>query len=142
MKATVLSVCLLLLVSVLPAAAQTHPCDDPALTNQVVQTNGPISVGFCIASKDADGNPVALTSFRVSVDGTDKFSGPLTAIGAPNAAGLNYYETPKTIALAKGSHTAIVFASSVDGEGAGSDPFVYSIKGVPPGKPVIKKVVK
>ena len=124
------------------ASAQTHPCDIPPDGNTTLQTNGPVSVGFCQAPKDADGNTVTLTGFRVTIDGADVFKGPLSPIGAPNATGLSYYETPKTIVLAKGSHTAVAYASSADGESAGTDPFVFTLKGLPPGKGKIQKVLK
>ncbi len=121
-------------------AAQTHPCDAPIVST--IQSNTPIAIGFCHNAKDANGDPVIVTSFRLQVDGSDVFTGALSPIGTPNALGQNYYETPKAIIVPRGQHTAVVFASSVDGEGLASDPFVFTRNGLPPGKGQIKKVVK
>jgi hypothetical protein len=121
------------------AAAQTHPCDLPPVT--VVQTNGPVALSFCLAPADADGNPLplsAVSSVRITMDGTVVFNGPLASTGAPAADGRGYFETPKTFTLTKGAHRMIVFASIADGEGPGSDPFDWTLKGVPPGKPIVK----
>ena len=120
--------------------AQTHPCDAPAVT--VIQTNTGFGLGFCHNGKDNDGNPVIVTSFRLQVDGADVFTGALAPIGTPNALGSNYYETPKTLMFSRGQHTAVLFVSSIDGEGPASDPFVFTRNGLPPGKGLIKKVVK
>ena len=138
----VLFVLAFILALPLAASAQTHPCDIAAIANPVVQTNGPVAAGFCHDGKDADGNPVTITAFRVTVDGVDVFKGPLTPIGTASATGFFYYETPKNIVLAKGQHTAVGFASSADGEGPGSDPFTFTLKGLPPGKAKIQKITK
>jgi hypothetical protein len=140
-------VCVLLVLVVLvlgssDASAQTHPCDDLSVPPPTVLVGSPAGVAFCIIPADAQGNPTTLTSFRVTLDGIEVFKGPLTPIGAVSSTGFNYYETPKNLALAKGSHTIVVYPSSADGEGLGSLPFVFQVKGVPPGQAVIKKIVR
>ncbi len=121
-------------------AAQTHPCDAPAVTT--IQTNGPIAIGFCVKPVDTDGVaiPVAsITSLRVKVDEVNVFQGALAPIGTPSATGSLYYETPKTLALAKGQHTVVAYVTTSNGvESEGSDPFVFTLTGVGMAKPVIK----
>jgi hypothetical protein len=124
------------------ATAQTHPCDAAPVTNPTVVVSGPVSLGFCVPSVDVLGDPTTLTSFRVQVDSVDVFTGPLTPIGQPSTTGLNYYETPKTLVIKNGNHTAVVFASNAPGvEGAGSAPFAFTVR-VPPGKGKVQTVVK
>jgi hypothetical protein len=131
-----------LLVPTLSAEAQTHPCDVPTPTAQVVTGTTGLGVGFCHNNLDVEGQATTILSFRVTINGVDRFNAMFAPVTAPSATGFTYYETPKTLTLAKGNHTVVVFASNEEGEGPGSDPFVYALRGALPAKSVIKKVVK
>lgn len=122
--------------------AQGHPCDNAVANNPTIVVTGPVSVGFCHSGKDALNNPTTITSFRLQLDGADLFTGPLTAIGAPSTvSGQSYYETPKTLVISRGAHSAVVYASNADGEGPASIPFGFTIK-VPPGQGKVQSVNK
>lgn len=139
MKRVLVFVAVAILLSATAVCAQTHPCDLPPVTT--VSTNGPVAVGFCLLPVDADGNSIpmsAVTNIRITVDGTQVFSGPLAPVGAFAADGRGYFETPKTLSFAKGQHRMVVFASIGTDEGQGSDPFDWTLKGVPPGPPIVK----
>lgn len=123
------------------ASAQTHPCDQVVANNPTIVVTGPVSVGFCFNGKDALGNPTTVTSFRVQVDAADVFTGLLQPVGAPSSTGVSYYETPKTLTINRGSHTALVFVSNADGEGPASSPFAFNIR-VPPGQGKVQSVNK
>lgn len=129
------------LISV-PAQAQTHPCDTVPVVNPTIQTSTPVSIGFCHVPVDASGNSTVITSYRLAIDGATVFTGALTAIGAANASGAFYFETPKTITVAKGAHSVVEYASNADGEGLGSDPYAFTVKGLPPGKGKVDGVIK
>src|SRR4051812_7284524 len=96
MKCAVMCVIALLAFAAV-GSAQTHPCD--VLGSTTVQSNTPVGVGICMLPKDADGTTVPITSFtsfRVTMDGTTVFTGPLTPIGSPSTTGFYYFETTKT----------------------------------------------
>lgn len=110
--------------------AQTHPCDAPIPPNP--QTAAPVAFGFCHNGKDANGQPVTISAFVVTVGTQQVFSGPLNALGTANAQGYYYFETPKTIVLAKGTQSAVVVAVSLEGSSLPSVPFAFGVLGLPP----------
>jgi hypothetical protein len=126
-----------LLVWVVPAFAQTHPCDsDPASATNL---KSPVSVGFCASTLDEDGNSTVLTKFTVRVDGTIAFDGPVPPIGVPNAAGLRYYEVPGLV-VSRGGHSVTVSAWNVDGESLPSVVEPFGVVGGKPQKPTALRV--
>lgn len=118
-----------LALSAAPSYAQ-HPCDAAVPANP--QIAAPVAFGFCHNGKDPNGQPVVITAFVVTVGGQEVFKGPLNAVGAANAQGFYYFETPKTIVLAKGTQTALVVAQSSDGSSLPSVPFAFGVLGLPP----------
>jgi hypothetical protein len=130
------AIAVLLLALAAPASAQTHPCDI-AQTTTSVSTKVPFTIGFCVASVDADGNPTTLLGAKVYIDAAVvKTTTPMPApIGAPNAAGLNYYEIAG-VTTAKAPHTLTVSVFDVDAEGPQSGPLPFSVKGAGPKAPV------
>lgn len=126
----------------LPAVAfAQHPCDTTPVQGTTIVSNV-IGFGLCHNQLDELGNSTVLTGFRVTVDGATVFQGALNPIGAASTTGQYYYETPKTIAVAKGSHTAVVYASNSVGESQVSGPYTFTLKGAPPGKGKVQQVVK
>lgn len=125
-----------------PASAQTHPCDaTPAAVD--VAPNQPFGVGFCASMKDSLGNPVTIDTFKVSIDGTQVFNAPLTPIGAPNSAGLSYFETPKTFKVtSNGTHNMAVIASSLAGGDSTPTPLSFVAKALPPSPPTNLRIAK
>lgn len=137
-----------LLALAAPAGAQqaarpreTHPCDAAIPSNPSVNSRTPV-IGFCWPSQDVDGQPATLTSARITSDGTQVFSGPLTAIGAPSATGMSYFEATATVAIPKGNHSMVAYVSSEDGESLGSVAFPFRVQGGPPKPPTIMTVKK
>lgn len=118
------------------------PCDAAPLVNPTISVTGPIYVGICQPTVDADGNPTTVTSFRVTIDGGTVFNGPLPMLVNANAAGYAYYETPKSITVSRGSHVAVVYSSNADGENTGSDPYPFTIKKSPPKKGRVQVIGK
>ena len=131
------------LLAAAPAAAQTHPCDAPATTVEV-RPGVPFALGFCHDLKDGEGNPTTVDLFKVSIDGAAPvFSGKLTAIGQANAAGLFYFETPKTIVASAGSRRiAIVANNTIAGDGPASLPLDFVSKALPPSQANKPRIVK
>lgn len=122
-----------------PVLAQTHPCDLTITPNP--QLTSPVRAGFCHDGRDAEGNSTTITAFRVRFNGAVVFDGPLAAIGAPNAAGLSFFETAP-IGVSRGNISVTVSAVSADGEGAQSSPFVFGVVGAVPSTPTRPRVRK
>lgn len=118
-------VCLWLAASARPIA-QTNPCDQTPAVNPTLQTQS-VWFGLCVPVKYDDGTFVQYTSFRVTVDGANVFNGVLSPKANPTATGWAYYETP-LIPIARGSHTAVSYASDATSESPGSDPYTFTIK--------------
>ena len=137
---TRLVLALAFVVGLASVAQAQHPCDvTPAGSSVGVTNNG---IAFCHPLIDTAGNSTVLTSFRITIDAVQVFNGPLTQMGGLSPTGSGYFETPKNITMAKGTHTVAVFASNADGESVSSDPLTWQIKGVPPGKPLPKAIVR
>lgn len=117
-----------------PLFAQAHPCDQAIPATP--QLAAPVAFGFCHNGKDANGQPVSISAFVVTVGTQQVFSGALNALGTANAQGYYYFETPKTIVLAKGTQSAVVVAVSSDGSSLPSVPFAFGILGLPPSQVV------
>lgn len=121
------------------ALAQVHPCDT-TLLNTEVRPNAPFAIGACHNGQDADGLPVTIDSWRITIDGATVYTGAMTKSATPNAQGYYYYESPKTLNAAKGSHTVVIYAVSNDGgEGAPSNPVTLTSK---PGSPKKSEAVR
>jgi hypothetical protein len=123
------------------AQAQTHPCDAAAVSPEV-RPGVAFSVGFCFSGKDAEGNPVVVDVFKVTIDSAPVFSATIAPTGAPNAAGLSFYQTPKTLTVAtQGNHSVIVVASGPGGDSP-SGPLVFVVKALAPSPPLNLRIVK
>lgn len=96
------------------AQAQTsHPCDATLPTNP---NAGPTSkIRFCAPVNQTP--LLQVKAYRIYLDGKPAFEGPLTPIGAPNAAGLGYFESP-ALTWGPGAHVVTVSAiHDLAGEG-------------------------
>lgn len=80
-----------------PVAAQTHPCDlPPQTTQQSVVAGDPFTVSFCHDGKDANGNTVSITGWKLT-RGTDApISITPTATATKNSAGKTGYSITRS----------------------------------------------
>ena len=98
-RLTLLGTLAMLASAAIPAAAQTHPCDQPAPTTATVSSSGAYKAQFC--AKPSDG----LEAFVVYVNGTTAADlRPLVMVAAPNTAGFALYEGPKDLTFPRGSY--------------------------------------
>jgi len=121
------------------AVAQTHPCDVPPPSNP--QLTSPIRGAFCHNGRDADGNPVTVTAFKLYIDNQLVWQGALSPIGPPTADGRSYYETPLVI-VSRGNHVAETAAVSAEGESGRSAPYPFVLSAAVPAAPTRSHVKK
>lgn len=133
---------LLTLLALLVSAQTVHPCDVTTV-NAEVRPNVPFAIGVCHNGLDAEGLPTTIDSWRITMDGTTVYTGQMTRSATANTSGYYFYQSPKTLTAAKGNHTVIIYAVSTDGgEGAGSNPFVFTSKPGAPSKGVNVQVIR
>lgn len=93
------------------AFAQADPCAGTP-TNADLKDNEPFGVGFCLPLKDSKGLDVSPTAMKVSIDGAQKYDGPVARVGTTvttiNGVPHGYFVTPNTAIapIAAGNHTA------------------------------------
>lgn len=127
---TVLLLLLLLVPSL--ASAQTHPCDQPELTQQSTKS-GPNVLSWCWIGQDETGDPAVPTQWAVIVDGTRTVLTNVTKGTTPNSLGKFQYTTPYT--FVKGpAKTFVIEVTTVDGT-AQALPLSVTVTGAPPKKP-------
>lgn len=93
-----------LVLSVVPVSAQTHPCDAAPTGPFVVKTGQAPLVGWC--------HPGA-SGFTLAADGAVAVDVMPAATG-PNAAGLKYYEVRWSAGFQKGAHTFMATPYNLD----------------------------
>lgn len=118
-----LCVCVVILASAVPVAAQTHPCDRPQLSGNLTVSSA--SQTFVVCAPQAD----AIDGINVYVAGTKTDLGPVPAAGPASASGKVPYVV--TITLPSRGNTTIqtsTYTTTSGGakqEGVKSSPFVY-----------------
>jgi hypothetical protein len=124
--------------------AQTHPCDQPALTTQTVTTGAQHRVQFCAKPADAP------EAFTIYTNGTASDLRALTLVVAPNALGYALYQGPQDLQFAAGAVVIEVtlwnreYAGGPSQESARSAPLsLTGVVGTPvPAAPVGLRVVR
>jgi hypothetical protein len=91
--------CALFLLVPVSAMAQTHPCDQPAPLNPVIQSGAPHKVTFCSPATDN------VAAVKVTVDGQAFDSLAATPITGPSLNGQVQYETPAFLQVSRGDHS-------------------------------------
>lgn len=139
----VFGVLLLFLALVLPALAQTHPCDQPPPPQSSISSGAPYRVQFCQPQAD---QVQAVIAF---VDGVAHDLLPVTAKTGPSSTGKVLYETGQFFQVAKGTHSMILASYNRDASGAlqlgaATAPFTFAaVDAVPlPSVPAIIGILK
>lgn len=89
---------ILFVLSTVRVEAQTHPCDTPLWSDQVLTSGAPYKVQFC--HPQSERAEAALGT----VNGIAFDLLPVTAISSMNATGYVLYETTSFIQVPKGTH--------------------------------------
>lgn len=126
MKTLMGTLAILVLLAV-PAAAQTHPCDQAYPSSGTAVAGSTVTLAACADSKDTNGNPTTITGWAL-YDNAARTTVTLTASGpASPISGLTNYQTSMTAPAAAGVHTYQLAEINSISEGPKGNPFVLTV---------------
>lgn len=117
---------LLVLSAAAPAAAQTHPCDAPAVTSGTKVAGAPMTLSICSDGKDANGNVTPIMGWALYDNGARSTPTLVTGTTSP-VSGQTVYTMASTAPLTASVHTYQFATVNAAGEGAKSLPFVLTV---------------